>query len=170
MGSPLGNDLFLARVPTNLLGTPSEWRYFTGTGWANSSTTAASLLNPAGTGTPGSFSLVRGAAGWVIDGKANGIFSVGISTWTAPSLTGPWTQRPDVVPAFPPQRTPDEFTYGGYRLPAYPLNPPGSGRILFAYSRNSGRYSDLIANSNLYMPQFLEVGDPARLVASTTTP
>jgi hypothetical protein len=166
MGSPLGNDLFLSRVPAGSLATPSAWTYFTGTGWSSSSAAAASLLAPGGTGTPGSFSLARTAGGWVIDGKANGIFSVGISTWAAPSLTGPWTQRPDVVAAFPAKTTPGEYTYGGYRLPAFPLS---SGRSLFVYSRNSGQYSDLVANSNRYMPQFLEVDGPGALVVPPPT-
>jgi hypothetical protein len=155
-GAPLGADMFVARVAAAALATPSSWTYWDGTAWSADQGAAASLLDPAGYGVPPSFDVSPlPGGGWVADGKANGIFSEGISTWTAPAPQGPWRQQADVLPHFPGKLVASEFTYGGYRLP-YPL---GSGRGLLVYSRNAS-WEAVLADTGLYMPQFVEVDPP----------
>jgi hypothetical protein len=149
----VGNDLFLARVPAVSLSNPSLWQFWTGATWSSSATAATPLVHVEQGGVPGSFGLSRVPDGYSIVGTVDPVHGRDIAQWTSASLTGPWTRRAPILPAWPPALAPEEIHYGGYLIPEMQMS---SGRTLLAYSRN-GAWSQITAHANYYMVQFVEV-------------
>ena len=149
-----GAAMFLAEAPATSLSTPTTWRYWTPSGWSTDAAQAAPLINAGPGGVPGGFGVTKTATGYVITGKVNAFLSGGISQWSAPSVTGPWSQNADILPSFPPPLAAGDWSYGGFLIPALSMS---SGRMLLAYSRNNWYWDQLMANANYYMPQFAEV-------------
>lgn len=140
-----GHYYYLARVPNGQVTIPTSWRYWNGSSWVTNQANAQYVMS--GNGGVGSSATVypKSSGGYILVGKKEDAFGEDLVAYTAPALTGPWTeQQPHLVSPIPNvDESAGEVTYLGLAHPHISL---ASGNLLVSWNFNS------------YSPSFL--GDP----------
>lgn len=132
------------------LSTPGWW---TGTAWSTTAATAAVVLPDAST----ECSLERFADQWLLV-ASHGFGASTIAIYTAPAVTGPWSDPRDVFTP-PESEVPDAFVYAGKGHPALVTHTAGASLVV-TYADNSFTFSDLLDPANadtLYWPHVAEL-------------
>jgi hypothetical protein len=161
----LGDALYVARVPSREVTVPAAWRFSTGTTWSATPGSARPVSVAGGVSTSLSVWRCRDAI-WCGLTKSGGAFGKAIVLLSARAPTGPWTET--VVGLSPSLVHPGEFTYNSLAHPEIPL---ADGALLISTNRNTLDRSRLMADADLYKPQFSETtrcpcGWPARAGAA----
>jgi hypothetical protein len=99
------------------------------------------------------------AGGYLGSAKLIDAFSDDVSTWYAPTPTGPWAYVGEAVSGLPGDPT-ATFSYGGRVVTDLPGSPP-----VLLWSQNHEPLSDVIADNTLYKAHFAAPAD-----ASLPTP
>jgi hypothetical protein len=86
-------------------------------------------------------------SGYLATAKTIDAFSDDVSTWFAPTPTGPWTYVNEAVSGLPGDPT-HAFSYGGRIVTTLPGSP------VLIWSQNQMPLSDVIANNALYTAHF----------------
>lgn len=152
-----GHYYYLARVPNGQVTTPSAWRYWNGSSWVTNQANAQFVMS--GNGGVGSSATVyqKGPGSYVLIGKKEDVWGTDVAAWTAPALTGPWTEKqPHLVAPIPNvDASAGEVTYLGLAHPQIVLP---SGNLLVSWNFNSNAASFL--GSPRYGVYFAEVAKP----------
>lgn len=142
-----GKALYVARVPAGQATTQSAWRYWNGTTWATSASQAREI-KPADGGVSTALSIWRHSDGtWRGVTKKHDVFGTEIVLLSSSTPTGPWTET--VIGTSPSVGT--QVTYNPLAHPEIPLD---GGALLVSISRNDSDWAALMADADLYKPQF----------------
>jgi len=142
----------LARAPEKALDDFGQWRFYGGGKWSEREHEAAPIFPEAPSESsvrwlPG---LRRFAAVYSPD-----IFG-DIVMRTAETPAGPWIDRRVIYHCQESRRWRSSFCYAGKMHPE--LSAPGE--LIVTYAVNSGNFSDLFDNAQLYWPRFLRLKIP----------
>ncbi|MCW2778621.1 MAG: hypothetical protein JWN17_2346 [Frankiales bacterium] len=146
-----GKALYVARVPAGSLTDLPAWRFWTGTGWSATASSAQAVKGAVG-GVSTSLSVWRAGDGtWRALTKKDDYLGKDVVLLRAPAATGPWSET--VVGTSPSGAHPGETTYNAFAHPEIALK---GGDLLWSISRNDADWADQLANADLYKPQFAQ--------------
>jgi len=165
----------VARVALGNETTPSAWEFAqvdpdtSAVTWSHNGSDATPMLfDPDGSG-PNAATIDEGpraplvvtpyAGGYLGTAKLIDAFSDDVSTWFAPSPTGPWSYVGKAVSGLAGDPT-SSFTYGGRIVTDLPGSPP-----VLIWSQNHEPLSGVIADNSLYKARFA-VPAPASLAVN----
>lgn len=151
-----GRELYVARVRPAGLEDPEQWRFFAATGWSSTREQARALIASMG-GVSTTPSVLRSGRSVVVVSKKDGFLGTDVAAWTGATPAGPFL-TPTRLARAPSYEVPGELKY----LPAaHPELRLASGRTLVTICRNNTDLTGTVmADADLYKPQFLEVSLP----------
>lgn len=153
----------LTRIPLNGLGNPKDSLQYLGSDdqWHKGIEPAKAKVVMAKGASEMSVRYHPELKKWIAVMVDPQIFSDKILLRTAPSMTGPWTDG-DVIYRIPileksdPKYDPDTFCYAGKEHPEFEK----PGELLFTYVCNSMKPQKLASETNVYVPQVIQMPMP----------
>ena len=148
----LNKRLLAARVPREVIGDPSQYRFFNGSTWVTGATNAQPLAGADHLSSE--FSVTP-----MPDGRYLMVFSYDdafgnrVAARYSNTPTGPWGPAITLYTCPEANLTPSTFVYGAKAHPA--LSRPGE--LLVSYHVNSFAFDELYANADIYRPRFITV-------------
>lgn len=145
-------DSFLARAPAASLDDFAQWRFYTDGHWQNNADLSTPIIPEAPS---------EGSVRWFpelhrfVTIYSPDIFG-DIVMRTADAPQGPWTNRQVVFHCPDAKKSRSYFCYAGKMHPE--ISKPGE--IIVTYAVNSGNFSDLFNDTELYWPRFVRVKIP----------
>lgn len=142
-----GRSVVLARVPASELLHPAAWQYWTGRSWSRRATDAVATTSATWSSA---FSVYARAGKLHMLTKENDVWGSTVITGTADGPARPFSRR--AVLQAPSGRRVDELLYNPLAHPEVHL---AGGQLLVTLCRNSSSLTAVMADANLYKPQFL---------------
>ncbi len=149
----LGSELYVAKVPSGHLADLSAWRYWDGSAWSTRQADAAVVLGAAG-GVSNALSVVSTPRGVMAVSKVENVFGDGVGAWSASSPVGPFVRTSSLADGAPAGA-------GSYLAYAHPEIRLADASMLVSVCRNTADLAVLLADADLYKPQFLSAVPPA---------
>jgi hypothetical protein len=159
-------DVFLGRVPEDLVSVPSAWEFYANGGWTSTHAAATPVLARAASQTH----VQPWRNGFLLVTKSFSIVGPDVQAWWAPTPVGPWTDLgtiykvPAAVSHVPGHTLVDPYTY---MVSVSASTPVENGGVLLAYNVNSLHEPDVQRDGRLYGPRFVSVQLPAPPSAAT---
>jgi hypothetical protein len=141
------NEVFLSRVPRAGAGGTPKLEVWNGRGWTTDQAAAKPITTLVGA------QLLKTAGGWAMVGQ-DGIFSPKVAVRTAPSLTGPWSDKRVIAEV--PHADHGEIFYTPTVHPEF----DAGGKVLISTSVNSDD-GQLHPELDRYRPRFVSVDESA---------
>ena len=148
-----GKAVTVARVPVGQLLHLAAWRYWNGRAWVADKAAAVDLVSATPRGWSSAFSVLRrsnGTFGYLT--KENDYLGSDVISGTSPGPTGPFSRT--VVASRPSYAQPGEQLYNPL---AHPEQRLADGSLLVSISRNNESWATVLADADLYKPQFFTV-------------
>jgi hypothetical protein len=147
------NALVLARAPAAAIDRFDAWTFYAGkNSWAHAPSASASLA----LGLVSELSVERieidGRTNWILV-QSEPFLGKRILLRTAPQPQGPWSAPKTVTTVQDLERNQSYFTYAAKGHAA--LSKPGE--LLITYLVNSNQFADLMTDTQIYRPKFLQL-------------
>ncbi len=153
-------DVFIGRVPEDLVSVPSAWEFYANGGWTTTHAAATPVLARAASQTH----VQPWRNGFLLVTKSFSIVGPDVRAWWAPTPVGPWNDLGTIykVPApvshVPGHSLVDPYTY---MVSVSTSTTVENGGVLLAYNVNSLHEPDVQRDGRLYGPRFVSVQLPA---------
>lgn len=149
-----GKGAYVARTRLPNVTSHANWEFWNGYRFIDDVNDAAPFL-PASEGVSQTYSVVPWKGRFLLVSKQGGEFGSHIGVWTAPRPEGPWSGY---------RAVPQPYSLGhgvvAYQPLAHPELATPSGNLLVSLSRNTEKFSDLVADPRKGRPTFIEVQAP----------
>jgi hypothetical protein len=145
IGTTSPKGLYVARARPDDLNIPSQWRFFTGSGWS----AKAAAAQPALTGVA-SADVMAVDGGYLVLSQHEALFAtLEVYAHLAPTPAGPW--GPELRVATIPEPGAGLFTYGANAHHQFDVGR----KVLIGYSVNSFDELGAYQHASVYRPRFL---------------